>query len=159
MHNWHFGWLVLELFILELSILKSLESVFRSFFLSCSEIRFLSLHFDYLLSQSRTGHVIFQKRFLPSKYRTSNRTITSKNVDRTGSYLNQTGPGLAQKFKTWTNSNKNLKSEQIGVMRPSADLLVQVNLKIIHQSINFFWCPWIHLPHPRFHFHRRTRFT
>ena len=134
MHNWHFGWLVLELFILELSILKSLESVFRSFFLSCSKIRFLSLHFDYLLAQSRSGHVIFQNRFLSSKYGTSNQNKTSKNSNRTGSDLNQAGPGPAQNLKPWTNSNKKF---EIGTNRldRSTDLRVQVNLKIIHHKL------------------------
>ena len=42
--------------------LEKFRISFLEIFLSCSRIRFLSLHFDYLLSQSRTSHMIFKKK-------------------------------------------------------------------------------------------------
>ena len=131
--------------------LEKFRISFQKFLFESFENQILSLHFDY---QSRTGHVIFQNGFLPSKYGTSNRQKCGPDRirfepgwTRTGAKIENLGQ-LEQKFEIGTNRRDR-----------SVDLRVQLNLKIIHQSINFFWRPWIHLPHPRFHFRRRTRLT
>ena len=91
--------------------LEKFRISFQKFLFESFENQILSLHFDY---QSRTGHVIFQNGFLPSKYGTSNRQKCGPDRNRFEPGWTRTGA----KIEFWANSNKNLKSEQIGVIGP-----------------------------------------